>query len=289
VAADHRYLAAFRADRMVAVQGVVLASAPIGGVMQRVAFNHYSRTDPGSREGGNVFHLILTLYHDIFPRIDQFLSVVDVRNRAGLRLSLGEPWPTRVRRLFLPVAALAQRASSAPPQRLFDPTHVAALLNATHAGMNLWVPRTPGFLDERLRRAPTVYGASAWRMTEHAALALWPSGERRTYRTDNGDTVRTLALVLDYGFSGEQGRRDLADLLSQAAKELLGQGISHIALFVSDNHPPTAWLAGLAEARTPTRCVRRSWRPRHRRQGRCISITCCSELKPPPPSTLDRR
>jgi hypothetical protein len=249
VATDHRYLAAFRGgDRMVAVQGVVLASAPIGGVMQRVAFNRYSRTDPGNREGGNVFHLILRLYHDIFPRIDQFLSVVDVRNRAGLRLSLGEPWPNRVRRLFLPVAALAQGASSAPPHRAFDPTHVAALLNATHAGMNLWVPRSPGFLDERRRRAPAVYGRSAWRMTEHAALALWPSGERRTYRTDNGDTVRTLALVLDYGFSGEQGRRDLTDLLSQAAKELLGQGISHIALFVSDNHPPTAWLAGLAEA-----------------------------------------
>jgi hypothetical protein len=30
---------------MIAVQGVVLASAPIGAVMRRVAFNHYSRTN----------------------------------------------------------------------------------------------------------------------------------------------------------------------------------------------------------------------------------------------------
>jgi hypothetical protein len=248
VATDHRYLAAFRGDQMVAVQGVVLTSAPIGGVPHRLALNHYSRTDPENRQGGNVFHLILTLYHDIFPQIDQFLSIVDVRNRAGLRLSLGEPWPTRVRRLFLPVAALAQRASPAPSHRPFDAGHAAALLNATHAGMNLWVPRTRTFLDERRRRAPTVYDSSAWRMTDHAALALWPSGERRTYRTDTGETARTLGLALDYGFSGEQGREDLTNLLSQAAKELLGQGISHIALFVSDNHPPTAWLAALADA-----------------------------------------
>jgi hypothetical protein len=248
VATDHRYLAAFRGDQMVAVQGVVLASAPIGPAMQRVALHHYSRTDPEYRQSGNVFHLIMTLFHEIFPKIDQFLSIVDVRNRAGLRLSMGEPWPTRVRRLFLPVAALAQRATSAPPHRPYDPAHAAALLNATHEGMNLWVPRTPGFLDERRRRAPTVYCPSAWRMTDHAALALWPSGERRTYRTDDGETVRTLALALDYGFSGEQGREELTALLSQAAKELLGQGISHIALFVSDDHPRTAWLAGLAEA-----------------------------------------
>jgi hypothetical protein len=248
VATDHRYLAAFRGDQMLAAQGVVLASAPIGGVPRRVALNHYSRADPGNRQGGNVFHLVLTLYHDIFPQIDQFLSIVDVRNRVGLRLSLGEPWPARVRRLFLPVTALAQRVSSEPLRRPFDPTHAAALLNATHAGMNLWVPRTPEFLDERRRRAPAVYGPSAWRMTDHAALALWPSGERRTYRTDNGETVRTLALALDYGFSGQRGREELTGLLSHAAKELLGQGISHIALFVSDDHPPTAWLAELAEA-----------------------------------------
>jgi hypothetical protein len=248
VATDHRYLAAFRGDQMVAVQGVVLASAPIGGVQHRLAFNHYSRSDPDNRQGGNLFHLIMTLFHDIFPQIDQFLSIVDVRNRAGLRLSLGEPWPALVRRLHLSVAPLAQGETLAPPYQSFNPTRAAALLNSTHAGMNLWVPRTPGFLDERRRRAPTVYGPSAWRMTEHAALSLWPSGERRTYRTDNGETTRTLALLLDYGFSGEQGREDLTGLLRQAAKELLGQGISHIAVFVSDNHPPTAWLAGLAEA-----------------------------------------
>jgi hypothetical protein len=248
VATDHRYLAALRGDQMVAVQGVVVVSAPIGGVTQRVAYSHYSRADPGNRQGGNIFHLILTLYHDIFPVIDQFLSIVDAQNATGMRLSFGEPWPTRVRRLFLPVAALAERAGPALPNRPFDPAHAAALLNATHAGMNLWVPRTPEFLVERRRRAPTVYHPSAWRMTDHAALALWPSGERRTYRTGDSETVRTLALALDYGFGGEQGREELTRLLCEAAKELLEQGISHIALFVSDDHPPTAWLAGLADA-----------------------------------------
>ena len=81
-----------------------------------------------------------------------------------------------------------------------------------------------------------------------AALALWPSGERRIYRKDGKETVRTLALALDYGFTGANGREELTGLLCHAARELLDRGISHIALFISDDHPPTQWLLGLAEA-----------------------------------------
>jgi hypothetical protein len=248
VLSDHRWLAAFEDGRMVAVQGVALVTAPIDGVMQRIAYNHYSRSDPQNRQSGNHIGILLTLYRDIFPAIDQFLSMVDVHNTVGLRLSFGQPWPTRVRRLFLPVEALARRRASRSPRRPFDPRHAAALLNATHQGMNLWVPRTADFLTQRQNRAPSVYGPTCWRMTEHAALALWPSGERRTYRKDGEQTVRTLALALDYGFTGESGREELTGLLCHAAEELLGQGISHIAIFVSEGHPPTQWLCDLAEA-----------------------------------------
>jgi hypothetical protein len=248
VVRDHRWLAAFRDGRMVAVQGVAIATGPIGGVTCRTAYNHYSRSDPQSRHGGNLIHVVATLYRDIYPAIDQFLSVVDVQNTAGLRLSFGKPWPTRVRRLFLPVAVLAARPTIPLESRSFDPGHAAALLNATHERMNLWVPRTPEFLMERRRRAPSVYDPTCWRLTAHAALALWPSGERRTYRKDGKETVRTLALALDYGFTGECGRDELTGLLCQAARELLDRGISHIALFISDDHPPTQWLSELAEA-----------------------------------------
>jgi hypothetical protein len=246
---DHRWLAAFEGDRMVAVQGVAIATAPIGAASCRVAYNHYSRSDPQTRHSGNLIHLVATLYHDIYPQIDQFISIVDVQNAAGLRLSFGEPWPTRVRRLFLPVTALAARAAHRIEFAGLDLAHAAGLLNATHAGMHLWVPRTAGFLAERQRRAPSIYGAGCWRLTGHAALAVWPSAERRIYRRAGGETVRTLALVLDYGFVGARGRQDLDGLLCQAARELQGKGISHIALFVSDDHPPTQWLTELAEAR----------------------------------------
>ena len=248
VVSDHRWLAAFEDGRMVAVQGVALVTAPIGGVMQRIAYNHYSRSDPQNRQSGYHIGILLTLYRDIFPAIDQFLSMVDVHNTAGLRLSFGEPWPTRVRRMFLPVEALTRRRASPPPHRAFDFQHAAALLNATHQGMNLWVPRTADFLAARQNRAPSVYGPTCWRLTDHAALAVWPSGERRTYRKNGDQTVRTMALALDYGFTGERGRDELTGLLCQAAEELLGQGISHIAIFVSDDHPPTQWLADLADA-----------------------------------------
>jgi hypothetical protein len=246
VLADHRWLAAFQGDRMVAAQGVALASAPIDGTTYRIAYNHYSRSDPSTRQGGNVLHLICTLYRDVFPLIDQFVSLVDVQNSAGLRLSFGTPWPTLVRRLFLPVPALAALDVPEPVLRPGDLEHAAALLNATHHGMNLWVPRTADFLHERQRRAPDVYPPSAWQVTEHAALAVWPSGETRTYTKDGLSTNRRLALALDYGFSGEHGRREFEGLLRRAAVDL-GPDFSHIALFISDNHPPTQWLAELAD------------------------------------------
>jgi hypothetical protein len=248
VVSDHRWLAAFQEGRMVAVQGVALATAPIGGAMCRLAYNHYSRSDPRTRQSGNLIHLVMSLYRDIFGVIDQFLSIVDVQNTAGLRLSFGTPWPTRVRRLFLSVEALAARRATSSPHATFDPEHAASLLNATHEGMNLWVPRTAAFLTERRNRAPLVYGPTTWQATDSAVLALWPSGERRTYRKDGVQTARTLALVLDYGFSGDTGREQLLDLLARGASQLVGRGISHLAIFISDDHPPTQWLMDLAEA-----------------------------------------
>lgn len=245
---DHRWLAVFNEGRMVAIQAVALVEAPVDGTLYRFAYNHYSRSDPRTRNAGNLLYLVTTLYQDIFPLIDQFASIVDVKNPAGLRLSFGTPWPIRVRRLFLPIHALAARKEAPPTRRPFDPAHAAQLLNQTHAGMTFWVPRTPEFLVRRIGRAPAVYGGDCWRLTEHAALALWPSGERRTYRKSGAETRRTLVLALDYGFAGEAGRAELTGLLSEAARQLGGQDISHIALFVSDGHPATQWLADLAEA-----------------------------------------
>jgi len=74
----------------------------------------------------------------------------------------------------------------------------------------------------------------------------------------------------------ERGREVLTDLLSQAAKELLGEGIGHIAPFISDDHEPTAWLAELAEAaNTYADCASVPESPAPPRD-RCTSITFCS-------------
>lgn len=245
---DHRWLGAFRGNRLLAVQAVAVVEAPIDGRMQRIAYNHYSRSDPTTRHAGNHLHLVSTLYRDVFPHIDQFLSVVDVHNPTGLRLSFGEPWPGRVRRLFLSTAALAARPLPTVPRRPFDAAHAAALLNATHAGLQLWVPRRPEFLIERARRAPKVCGPAGWQLTAHAALSVWPSGERRRYRRDDQVTERTLAPVLDFGFDGDRGREELTVLFAAAACELRDQGISHLAIFMPEQHPPTAWLETLAES-----------------------------------------
>jgi hypothetical protein len=246
---DHRWLAAFHGDRMLAIQGVAITNAIIGGSTYRIAYNHYSRSDPDSRNSGHHIYLVTTLYRDIFPVIDQFISLVDVQNATGLRLSFGTPWATRVRRIFLRVDTLAALQRTPVERVPFDPDHVATLLNRTHEGMNLWVPRTAAFLRERNDRAPEIYGPGCWRVTANAVLALWRADEKRTYSRDGTNTVRTLALVLDYGFTDNAtGRAEMLELLCEAAAELVDSGISHLAIFVSDDHPRTEWLAKLGDA-----------------------------------------
>jgi hypothetical protein len=242
-----RLLAAFDAERMVAIQGVVQLEAPIDGAFYRLAYNHHSRSDPGTRKGGNLLRLVLSLYFDTFPMVDQFFSLVDVQNRAGLRLSFGEPWPTRLRRLFLPVERLQPLAVEQKRQS-FTPGRAAALLNATHSGSQLWVAHTPERIAARVARAPEVYGPACWFTAEDAVLGVWASGERRVYQAHGRRTERRLALVLDYGFVGDNGRRSLQELLGEAAKTVAQQGVTHLALLVSEGDERMGWLEELAES-----------------------------------------
>jgi hypothetical protein len=86
-----------------------------------------------------------------YPERSLRLSLVDVHNVAGLRLSFGAPWPNRVRRMFLPIPPLARHAGS-PTLEAFDPTHIAPILRSTHGNHALWPDRDSGEIV-RLARA----------------------------------------------------------------------------------------------------------------------------------------
>jgi hypothetical protein len=131
-------------------------------------------------------------------------------------------------------------------------------------------------------------------MTSHAVLALWRSGERRTYRKGGNETTRELALVLDYGFTGDQGHDDLMALLCEAAVEVVDQGFSHLTLFVSDEHGTKTWnwqsdryvrhLRAYILGSQPRRRVRlsttyfsdRRQNPDHHAEWRGLTTTCNS-------------
>jgi hypothetical protein len=193
----HRLLGVFDDGRLLASQAVVPTSTVFAGAQRIVAVNHHSRSHPDHRRSGHLLHLIGRLYLDLWATIDQFVSFVDVGNGTGLRLSFGEPWPRRARRLYLPVDDLVARHRGTTTLLPFDPTRVASLLNQTHGGNALYSPHTERSLNQRVAQAPEVYGRDAWLVGANAAIGVWPSGERRTYRRDDAATTRRLAPVLD--------------------------------------------------------------------------------------------
>jgi|GEM_PF-3020363 len=107
--------------------------------------------------------------------------------------------------------------------------------------------RFPGLLDIVSRTlglsriAPALVGG--------VRLMEWPHDASRDVDFACGAALLVRRDMFEaLGFSGDQGRRDLTHLLCEAAVEGVDQGISHLALFVSDEHPGSKWLVDLADA-----------------------------------------
>ena len=83
------------------------------------------------------------------------------------------------------------------------------LINATHAGREMFLPYTVASLERRLRLSPS-YGLPQWRAYRSrdgivAAAGVWDYNRslRITHRAKSGGSVRTSlpAYVLDYGYA----------------------------------------------------------------------------------------
>jgi hypothetical protein len=163
-------------------------------------------------------------------------------NEAALRMMEPERrWSAGAVRLVLATS----RAAGEPAGRPVEPSDAARLVelfNGMHESEEMFVPFTIASLGARLGREPTAYSWSSIRLTERAALGIWPSrlGVHRESAGDVTDDVR--ALVLDYGCEpGAEG--ELVALVRAACSDLARNGTTELSIFSS---PPAAGFEALS-------------------------------------------
>lgn len=133
-----------------------------------------------------------------------------------------------------------------------DASDIAAILNATHNGQELYAPYTPRSLARRLERAPDLYSWNDVTRTDGAVVGVWHSPEVRIRTEADGTTVTRSrrALVLDDGFL--PGAEDeYRSLIRVAAARAGAAGFDHLSIFTTDRSPTSKILRRLAETIEP--------------------------------------
>ena len=156
---------------------------------------------------------------------------------------------------FSPVrAVLSCAALAAPPSSVewraatpSDASRVVSLLNAAHAGEELFAPYTEETLAARLERAPDLYSWGSLLLGERAVVGVWDAGRIHIRRSlEGGEERRSVrGLVLDHGC--EPGAADeLEALLRVACGRSAAAGMTDLSVFTSTGCRDEALLRGLA-------------------------------------------
>ncbi len=109
------------------------------------------------------------------------------------------------------------------------------MLNAAHAGEEMFLPYTEVSLAERLDRDPAQYGWSRLWLTGRAVVGVWPEGESITVRRTDRDGIVTEArgaAVVDFGYL-PGGEDDLLAVLGAWCAWLSAHGMTELSIFSS--------------------------------------------------------
>jgi hypothetical protein len=157
-------------------------------------------------------------------------------------------WATKPFRATIPCKPGDRAADQTPRVATPDEAdEVAAILNATHQGQELFRPYTARTLRRRLEQAPDLYSWGDVFRTENAVVGVWHSPEVRIRTESDGTASRSRrALVLDHGF--RPGHEDEYEaLLHVAARTAADAGYDHLSVFSTDPSPTNAPLRRLAD------------------------------------------
>jgi hypothetical protein len=160
-----------------------------------------------------------------------------------------ELWDVPVCDLNLACSSKKTRATGRSAEKS-DAPRLADLFNAAHSGEEFFDPYTPDSLCARLALAPRAYGFPHILIGKDAALGLWMSGEKIAQTVRGQTTHSVVANILDYGFQGDAGLRELLDILRTASGIAHEAGMTHLSILSSQPslaYPALAEMAGVID------------------------------------------
>lgn len=202
--------------------------AMIGGVERKMAYIHHARVLPEFQRQGVGRAISARLREIINERgADSdywYISVGNTKSQAFARAATNR-WRVQPRWATLHSQTLAGPVHGRPATPA-DAATVVSILNACHAGEEMFMPYTVDSLTARLGRAPEMYSWLNLRLGEGAVVGTWLEGDWINVRVsgpDGPEAVSRGAAVLDYGcVAGAEG--ELAVLFRGWCGELAARG-----------------------------------------------------------------
>lgn len=217
----------------------------VDGEPKKLFLEHHVRIDPETRRGG-VFWALVVYGRDTYARsADSIAFYVSPENEAVRKFVVDVPaWSVRPVRALIPVAGAGAPAPPTTRATPADAATVVEILNACHAGEELYVPYTVESLTARLDRSPEQYSWSDLRLADGVVVGVGGLPVDVTRAQHGERRVTRRASVLDHGFA--PGCDDAyAAALQATAAELATTGVTHLAAFTSPGSRTEPGLARL--------------------------------------------
>ncbi len=236
-----------RNGEVLAALGRATVTIRVGGRRCEVNYMHHMRVAPPGRKQGLVPILAVTLETPTLSTTDGAISVVHADNSYAAK---NQPflWSAGGVRAVLDCASIAGAPIGSNVDD-HDLQRLCSMINHAHENEEWFVPYSPTSLAERLGRTLN-YGVANLVATKRAVVGLWPSGERRVYRSGGDTWDERRGTVLDYGFA-EGGLDELELLLRQTAASAHEAGITHLSIFTAEGAPTYPMIAGLTDRLEP--------------------------------------
>ena len=210
--------------------------ALVGGIERRMLYVHHARILPGAQNKG-LGKLFGDHVREKFEgQIDSnyfYISPGNLQSQAFARRAQNR-WSVQPTLIDLETrsagaSGVGRRATA------LDAPRIAELVNAAHAGEEMFLPYTVTSLSARMKRAPAQYSWEHVWLTDSAVVGVWPQGQSITTRVtplDGEPSESRGGAVLDFGYE-PGGEGDLVALLRAWCGWLDKRGMSSLSLFSS--------------------------------------------------------
>lgn len=226
--------------------------AMIGGIERRMLYIHHARILPEAQDRGIGKRLGDAVRAKYAGRTDSnyfFIAPGNLHSQAFARRAENR-WSVQPTLIDLPTNELAGPMAGRPAT-VADAALVVSLVNAAHAGEEMFLPYTIESFIGRMERAPEQYSWNRVWLSERAVVGVWPEGESISawVTPRDGEPRESRAgAVLDFGFE-PGGEEELVALLRAWCGWLSSQGMSSLSIFSSPGTRHWSLLQPLGESR----------------------------------------